>query len=1024
MEPPTKKRHRESSARKAAQDEDEDDDELASHPQELLVRRDPNIQLALKRANADHKLQATMAHIIEKYSRDFEGIGDEIDMETGEIVVNNGHLRSMRDEGDVEGLWMEGDSNIDQDEGILLEDLTDEYSDNEGLVNEVRDSRSDDGTNHSKRDQETHASSEKENKATDQASEIASSVATRMSKTPHDQDERLPSDLHHNRQVIDDPQFGPLSFGPGAPSGFGPPPPGFGPWGMMPRFPMQAWGRDDIPPYFNMSPSMPGPWFTPGRYNFPINSGQTSIWGRSHTKKTKRAGSMKGSSKRATNIPPTDASVNEKAGIAEGNVKISSKEQQPHGQEFPASDRTINATDEDDDLVFSGTTNPTPTKLSPIPPAKGTLTNANATQQHTPKVLKETTGNITKLPHQSDENDDSGRRRSGRARKQTEYMGKISWNDAREWQKSAQTMSVELYRADTSMREGFQSVDNTDDERLPSQAETQGNVPTSKEAEAEESPQRHVVPDSQDTATPFNSSAPQSSPPKENISRQSTFNHPIVPAMELSDDEAPLVLSRIKAPKLRIEALDVDPQLPVEPLQEQNQTDDAVASAVRSPPKTTQTTRRIESRVVEVLDKAVQSLKRKRGRPKGSTNKPKEVASKEVTPITTIVVSPDGGSEPQKRKRGRPRKSDIAIQNNQAEVQDHQDEVTHNDEGPSHCEAPQQESADESPATEEPETSHYLSHELRWLHKTKPKSKGHATNDAQDIDLDTQLGLWRSTEKLQPIKDTTEEPDEIMEEPQDASPEDVTPEEQPTRQKSQDTMQATDIIMEEPMETSNDPEVVEDDEPSSPTIHASLPDDVSSSDNDLPPIHDESLDNYEHSNEYRPPEEAKPSEEDGPPEEQPPTDADSLPSPPQDIIIQQVSTPRKPKDTIAHSMEPPSSSHKLHTPRHTSIRTTRAPSSRRSLLSFVSDSESDTDGSRDELTRKVKSASKTRSARPSTHKVWRATTLTREVHKTPSRRRVQEMSSPISTIKTPGGTVRTCGVDGYHCGRDYCFSCF
>src|SRR6478735_11918478 len=130
MEPPTKKRRQGSSAQKEVQDES-DDDELASHPQEIRMRRDPDIQFALKRANANQKLHATMAHIIEKYSRDFEGIGDEIDMNTGEIVVNNGHLSNMRDEGDVEGLWVEGDSNIDEDEGILLEDLTDEYSDNE-----------------------------------------------------------------------------------------------------------------------------------------------------------------------------------------------------------------------------------------------------------------------------------------------------------------------------------------------------------------------------------------------------------------------------------------------------------------------------------------------------------------------------------------------------------------------------------------------------------------------------------------------------------------------------------------------------------------------------------------------------------------------------------------------------------------------------------------------------------------------------------------------------------------------------
>ncbi|KAF4967305.1 hypothetical protein FSARC_5135 [Fusarium sarcochroum] len=1029
MGPPAKKRRRESSTRKPAQDEDDDDDELASHPQEIRVRRDPDIQLALKRANADHKLQSTMAHIIEKYSRDFEGIGDEIDMETGEIVVNNGHLRSMRDEGDVEGLWVEGDSNIDEDEGILLEDLTDEYSDNERPVNEVRDSQSDDGTNRSTRDQETHATLRNGDKAIDKASEHAPDIVNGTSKTPHGQDERLPSDLYHDGEVIDHPQFGPPSFQPGASSGFGPPPPGFAPWGMMPAFPMQAWGRDDIPPYFNMPPSMPGPWFSPGRYNFPTNNGQTSIWGRSQTKKTKRVGSMKGSSKRSTDLKSTDAPANEEVGITDGNDKISSKEQQPQSQEFPAFDQTINASDEDDDLIFSGITDSTPAKSSPVPPVKGDSTKKSATKEHTERALEETAGNVIKLPHHNDESDDTSRRRSGRARKQTEYMGKISWDDAREWRKSGQTLSVELFRANTSMREGFQSVDNTGEERLPSQEKTPTNVPTAKEAEMEENPRRQVVPDSQDTATPFNSSAPQPSQPKENNNKPSTFSQTIGPTMELSDDEAPLVLSRIKPPKHRVEALNADPQLPVEPLQDQIRADEAAVSAVGSSPKTIQNTRRIESRVADVLDKAVQSLKRKAGRPKGSTNRPKEAAVKEATVkkatvkeatlIPTIIVAPGDGSEPRKRKRGRPRKSDVAIQNIQVEVQDHQDEVTHSDEAPSYSEVLQQELADASLAIEEPETPHYLSHELRWLHKTKPKSKGGATHEIQDTAPDTQLRPRRSREKLQPTKDATEEPDETIEEPQDAAPEDAALEKQPSHQGSQEILQATDIIMEEPMEISKDPEVIEDDQPSSPIIHATLPNDVSSPDDDLPPIYEESLNNHGPSNDDRPPEEEGPLEENGPPE-----DAESLPSLPQDIIVQQVSTPRKPKDTITHPMEPPSSSHKPHTPRHTSIRTTRAPSSRRSLLSFVSDSESDTDGSRDELTRRVKSASKTRSARPSTQKAWRTTALTKEVHKTPSRRRVQEMSSPISTVRTPGGTERTCGVDGYHCGRDYCFTCF
>ncbi|RKF59434.1 hypothetical protein GcC1_175016 [Golovinomyces cichoracearum] len=57
--------------------------------------------IAEKRALLDKKLKATFESIFEKYGKDFEGIGDEIDIATGEIVVNNGHLLRMQNESDV-----------------------------------------------------------------------------------------------------------------------------------------------------------------------------------------------------------------------------------------------------------------------------------------------------------------------------------------------------------------------------------------------------------------------------------------------------------------------------------------------------------------------------------------------------------------------------------------------------------------------------------------------------------------------------------------------------------------------------------------------------------------------------------------------------------------------------------------------------------------------------------------------------------------------------------------------------------
>jgi hypothetical protein len=53
------------------------------------------------RQRIDQKLKGTFERIFEKYARDFTGVGDEIDMETGEVVVNNGHLTYMQHERDT-----------------------------------------------------------------------------------------------------------------------------------------------------------------------------------------------------------------------------------------------------------------------------------------------------------------------------------------------------------------------------------------------------------------------------------------------------------------------------------------------------------------------------------------------------------------------------------------------------------------------------------------------------------------------------------------------------------------------------------------------------------------------------------------------------------------------------------------------------------------------------------------------------------------------------------------------------------
>ncbi|KAH7319401.1 hypothetical protein BKA65DRAFT_541508 [Rhexocercosporidium sp. MPI-PUGE-AT-0058] len=78
-----------------------EDEEEYGEEEEPESGYDPEAELEQKRARLDYKLKSTFESIFEKYERDFDGVGDEIDLETGEIVVNNGHIVQMLDEQDA-----------------------------------------------------------------------------------------------------------------------------------------------------------------------------------------------------------------------------------------------------------------------------------------------------------------------------------------------------------------------------------------------------------------------------------------------------------------------------------------------------------------------------------------------------------------------------------------------------------------------------------------------------------------------------------------------------------------------------------------------------------------------------------------------------------------------------------------------------------------------------------------------------------------------------------------------------------
>jgi hypothetical protein len=86
--------------------------------------------LAQKRYQNDLHLKGTLDHIYEKYSRDFSEVGDEVNILTGEVIVNRGHVQRMRAETDT------GIGQHSSPQTSWISHLVDERSDEEQDVEE------------------------------------------------------------------------------------------------------------------------------------------------------------------------------------------------------------------------------------------------------------------------------------------------------------------------------------------------------------------------------------------------------------------------------------------------------------------------------------------------------------------------------------------------------------------------------------------------------------------------------------------------------------------------------------------------------------------------------------------------------------------------------------------------------------------------------------------------------------------------------------------------------------------------
>lgn len=262
-----------------------EEDEQAKPNKQDPSKDDPTYQLALERAYADQRFKATMNHIFDKYGRDFDGIGDEIDLETGEIVVNNGHIRNMRNEADV------GDGStemLEEDEGMYLGDLTDE-SDNEQQDNDDNDQRAEDAAADESHSQQQIAPESVPPQPVSQAPSAPPTLDLGMNMY----DPRfmamlpalyagvsatfgwgMPPGMEGQSQPQPHPQQQQL------PQAFAPLPMPWAPWGMPTPtdYPM--------PPWMQPFPSMPPapatlPFNAPvQRYKFPAQSGRSSVWAR------------------------------------------------------------------------------------------------------------------------------------------------------------------------------------------------------------------------------------------------------------------------------------------------------------------------------------------------------------------------------------------------------------------------------------------------------------------------------------------------------------------------------------------------------------------------------------------------------------------------------------------------------------------------------------------------------------------------------------------------------------------------
>ncbi|KAK2005816.1 centromere protein Scm3 [Colletotrichum eremochloae] len=247
MEPPAK-RPRVGTSPLGQRSKEDEDDELNYEPDEVSRMRDPGYQLEQSRAFAAFKLKSTFEHIFKKYERDFTGIGDEIDLRTGEIITDNGHLSRMRNERDT-GIPDEDD---EENEGLLLEDaFASGDDDEEDDEEDEEDERMSD-----KKDATSHPTALTQNAKVDlqPCSSLSHTLLASRSKS----EQRL------------------SNLGPPHQSANGISSSSANPWGREPESTDPTWRAPEITPPKSGDDLIAKLYGA--RYRFPVSSGSQSVW--------------------------------------------------------------------------------------------------------------------------------------------------------------------------------------------------------------------------------------------------------------------------------------------------------------------------------------------------------------------------------------------------------------------------------------------------------------------------------------------------------------------------------------------------------------------------------------------------------------------------------------------------------------------------------------------------------------------------------------------------------------------------